>query len=339
MKENRTKSFVKTLRGIGRSAAAWAAGVTVVPGMLLGNYFFNLALNPRHASLDFSKPRAEKPEKENSGKAEIQPKSLFAGNPAAKTVSILSGDGLRLSGEYVPSEQPGDRWIITVHGYRGRHEDMGSPACAFHQMGFHVLAPDLRGHGKSEGTYVGMGWHDRLDLLKWIDYVLLLSPEAEIVLHGVSMGGAAVMMTAGEKLPPNVKAIVEDCGYSSVKDEFRHEMRYVFGMSPYPVLWFADLMTRIRAGYGFGQASAVRQLQKNHTVPMLFLHGEADRFVPFRMQQKCFDAAACPKERLSVPGAGHAESVAKDPRRVWGTLYSFLSRYVDGLKPYRPEND
>ena len=84
------------------------------------------------------------------------------------------------------------------------------------EMGFTVLMPGLRGHGESTGHYIGMGWHNRLDMLRWIDEIVRDDPEAEIVLFGISMGGATVMMTSGEALPPNVKVIVEDCGYTSV---------------------------------------------------------------------------------------------------------------------------
>ena len=81
-----------------------------------------------------------------------------------------------------------------------------------------------------------MGWHDRLDILKWIDFLTEEEPGCRIILYGVSMGGAAVMMAAGEELPDNVKIIVEDCGYSSVKEEMAHEARYLFRMPYFPLV-------------------------------------------------------------------------------------------------------
>ena len=87
-------------------------------------------------------------------------------------------------------------------------------------LGHERIAPDLRACGDSEGNFVGMGWLDRKDVLRWIDYIIQRDPDAEIVIHGISMGAATTMMTAGEDTPDNVKAFVEDCGYTSVWDVF-----------------------------------------------------------------------------------------------------------------------
>ena len=65
-----------------------------------------------------------------------------------------------------------------------------------------------------------MGWLDREDILRWIDFILADDPQAEIVVHGISMGAATTMMTAGEDTPENVKVFIEDCGYTSVWDVF-----------------------------------------------------------------------------------------------------------------------
>ena len=96
-------------------------------------------------------------------------------------------------------------------------------AQVYHDVyGMNVVLPDLRGHGKSEGTYVGYGYHDRLDLIIWIDRVLGIDPDAVIILHGISMGAATVMMATGEKLPSNIKACIEDAGFSTALEEFAH---------------------------------------------------------------------------------------------------------------------
>lgn len=164
----------------------------------------------------------------------------------------------------------------------------------FYEKGFHVLAPDLRGHGESDGEYIGMGWHDRLDILQWIEEVIELDPYAEIVLFGVSMGGATVMMTSGEDLPPNVKVIVEDCGYSSVSDVFVYQLDDLFGLPEFPVMNAANTITNIRAGFDLYEASAVEQVAKS-VKPILFIHGDQDTFVPYEMLEEVYAAAAVEK--------------------------------------------
>ncbi|NOU73800.1 alpha/beta fold hydrolase [Paenibacillus sp. LMG 31458] len=156
-------------------------------------------------------------------------------------------------------------------------------------LGFNVLIPDARGHGRSEGHYIGFGWPERKDYVQWIDKVIEhMGEQSKIVLHGVSMGGATVMMTSGEALPPNVKAIVEDCGYTTAKDQLAYQLKRMYRLPIFPLLHLTSLLTKLRAGYFFGEASALDQLQKSKT-PMLFIHGDADLFVPTDSDQVRYD--------------------------------------------------
>lgn len=195
-------------------------------------------------------------------------------------ISIVSMDGLRFQGCFFPQE--GHRYALLCHGYAGKPAHLAGIAKKFYETGFSVVLPFVRGHGPSQAPCYGMGWLDRLDLLRWIDRIVQDDPEAEILLYGVSMGGAAVMMAAGEDLPGNVKCIVEDCGYSSVWDEFSLQLKSLFHLPSFPLLPVADLVCRLRAGYGLREASAVEQLKKA-AVPMLFIHGDRDAFVPYAM--------------------------------------------------------
>ncbi len=241
-------------------------------------------------------------------------------------VELSRPDGVRAGTMF---SQTGHKYAILFHGYTGRRSDMAAYAKKFWDMGFSVLTPDAMAHGDSGGRYIGMGWLDRPDALGWIAYIVQADPAAEIVLHGVSMGGAEVMMVSGEDLPENVKCIVEDCGYSSVWDEFRLQLKNVFHMPPFPLLYAASAASKLRAGYSFGEASAVEQL-KRATVPMLFIHGEADTFVPFEMLDTVYEACASPvKEKLSVPMASHGAAADTDPDLYWDTVTGFVGKYVN----------
>ena len=192
-----------------------------------------------------------------------------------------------------------------------------------------------RGHELSEGRYIGMGWLDRRDLMRWISLIVQAGPHARIVLHGVSMGATEVMMTAGEPdLPGNVCAAIEDCGFALVWDQFADNAVSMYHL---PQRWMAmpalagmSLFSRRKAGYGFRQASSVAQLA-HVTVPMLFIHGTDDAFVDPRQLDR--NVAACSserKERLVVPGAGHAMSDSTDPERYWSTVDRFVSDALAG---------
>lgn len=242
-------------------------------------------------------------------------------------VSITSGDGLCLKGELFTHPTPTHRYVIELHGYTGKHQDVFCGAVFYAKWGFHVLTPDLRSHGKSEGKYIGMGWPDRKDMLRWINWIIRRDPSAEIVLSGVSMGAATVMMTVGEPLPANVVAAVADCGYTSVWDEFAHELKSLFHLPAFPIMHAASLCGRLRAGYGFKQASALRQIQKAK-VPVFFIHGDRDRFVPTEMVYPLFEACPAKKELLVVEGAGHGMSLFTDPEGYSKKLSAFLEQAV-----------
>ena len=243
----------------------------------------------------------------------------------AQDCFLVSADRLRLHAFLV--EAPGNDWAICLHGYTGRAQEMAGQARRFREMGFHVLAPDARAHGRSEGRYVGMGWPDRLDVLRWIDFILQLDPRARIGLYGVSMGAATALMTAGEDLPGQVHWVVADCAYTSAWDEFRHELKQGFHVPVFPFLYIADFFCRRRAKYGFREASALAQVKKCR-LPALFIHGEADDFVPYWMMDALYMGAPGEKERLSVPGAAHALSSQQAPDLYWQTVESFVRRHA-----------
>lgn len=244
-------------------------------------------------------------------------------NAEIEDQSILSDDGLRLAGEVYWTDRDSHLWLLGIHGYTSKKEDYRNLACVFAEKGYNILLPDMRAHGESEGKYIGMGWLDRKDVLGWIDRIIQLDPEAQIILHGTSMGGATVMMTAGEKLPENVKGIIEDCGYTSVWDIFADELDYLFGLPPFPVLYSASAVSKLQAGYSFGEASAVRQLEKA-SVPMLFIHGGNDNFVRTDMVYEVYAACPTEKEILVIDGAGHGEAYCMDPELYFDTVFGFI---------------
>lgn len=297
----------------------------------VGNYMVTYAIVRTEESTDVSPTSATSEEDSSTIDENMEwineQKEEWLASADSEEVSIESSDGLTLVGDVFTTDEDSHLWVIAVHGYKGDRDDMYNIASFYALEGYNVLTPDLRASGESEGTYIGMGWLDRYDLLLWIDYIIDLDPEAEIVLHGVSMGGATVMMVSGEDLPDNVVAIVEDCGYTSVWDIFSDELSYLFGLPEFPVLYVANIISGIRAGYTFSEASSLDQVA-NAEVPILFIHGSEDTFVVTDMVYEVYDACSSEKELLIVEGAGHGESYKLDPELYFDTVFSFLESYV-----------
>lgn len=239
-------------------------------------------------------------------------------------VYIMS-DSFRLHGKLFKNS--GTKYALVCHGYTSKAKHMAGFVNKFHTLGYNVLAVDARAHGDSEGTKIGMGWVERFDVIEWINYIISLEPDAQIILHGVSMGASTVLMASGEELPKNVKAIIADCGYTSEWDEFRQEAD-VLHIPWFPVLNASSAISKVRDGYDFKQASAVEQVKKSHT-PTLFIHGSEDELVPYGMLNELYSAANCEKEILTIQGAGHALSSSVAPELYWNTVENFLKKHLD----------
>lgn len=296
----------------------------------VGNYFYNLAINA-NTSKSFLNDSEHLGPGDTSGNTifnkERREAALKWSETAYTRRSLQSYDNLALNGYYFENENSNHRYAIVVHGYMSKALDMIVPIKRIFDEGYTILAPDCRGCGDSEGDYVGMGWHDRLDMVDWINTIVAQDPQAEIILYGVSMGGATVMMTAGEELPANVKAIVEDCGYTSADGIFTYQLKDLFGLPKFPVIQAASVVSKIRAGYWLGEASALDQVAKSVT-PMFFIHGDADAFVPFDMVHEVYEAATCPKELYVVPDAAHGYSATLAGEVYWGKVFDFVNQFV-----------
>ncbi|MGM0238954.1 alpha/beta hydrolase [Enterococcus sp. AZ103] len=245
-----------------------------------------------------------------------------------KKVYINSHDGLKLVGFQYLTESLSNRWAILIHGFDSQHQEMFDKAPFFQTLGFNLLLPDARAHGESDGKYIGFGWPEREDIKQWIDFILSQDADAEIILYGVSMGGATAMMTAGEKLPKQVVAVIEDCGYSSVAEELAYQLKQLFNLPAFPLIPTVSIINYFHQGWWLREASSTKQLAKTR-LPVLFIHGTEDRFVPFEMMQENYLATPTAKRVLTVEGAQHAKAGVTAGSVYWETVKEFLTENTD----------
>ncbi len=245
-----------------------------------------------------------------------------------KEIYLVSHDGIILHGYEFLNKRKCSNYCICLHGYSGCPEDNSGFAEAFLRMGFNVILPTMRGHGKSGGNYICMGYPERLDIAEFTDYIIKKEKDAKIVVYGISMGAAAAMMYAGEKLPENVKCIIEDCGYCSIHDELKYELSSVFHLPPYPLISIVDKRARKKLGFSIIKEGSCIDAVKRSKTPILFIHGDSDTFVPTKMVYKVYGAANCDKELLIIKGAGHAMSSCEDPKKYWATVENFIRNHM-----------
>ena len=249
---------------------------------------------------------------------------------ALRDTFVTMPTGERHHATYILAPRPTDRVALLVHGYEDNGMGMMHIASIYHHMGFNLLLPDLHAHGRSEGEAVQMGWLDRLDVMRWMAVADSLWGGTEgtaMVLHGISMGAATVMCVSGERLPDYVKCFVEDCGYTSVWDEFEHELDSQFHLPAFPLLYTTSLQCKLRYGWSFGEASPLRQVARCHK-PMLFIHGDRDTYVPFAMMQRLYDAKPEPKQMWIARGSIHAMSFRDHPLEYARRVRLFVDQYI-----------
>lgn len=246
--------------------------------------------------------------------------------------------GEQLHAIYVRAAQPTQRTAVIVHGYTDNAVRMLHIGYLYSRLlGYNILLPDLHAHGLSQGSAIQMGWLDRLDVLQWMETAdELFGREiggTQMVVHGISMGAATTMMVSGEvqhgiHQAPYVKCFVEDCGYTSVWDEFKGELKVRFHLPPFPLLHIASKLCDWEYGWNFRQASALEQVKKC-TLPMLFIHGDSDDFVPTWMVHPLYEAKPEPKELWLAPGPGHALSYKHNPEEYTARVKAFTEKYID----------
>ncbi|WP_370768233.1 alpha/beta hydrolase [Ruminococcus sp.] len=239
-------------------------------------------------------------------------------------VYIKSFDGLRLYGALL--ENYSDKIVICVHGFTGSgKKDFASLAQAYYKNGYNVLLVDNRAHGQSEGKYVGFGVLDRFDLRNWVKYVInRFGSNVQIFLHGISMGAATVLM-ASSIMPKNVRGIIADCGFTSVYEIFEYVLKRDYHLPKFPIIYLTNIMSKIRAGYGYKDVNTTAEIARSD-IPILFIHGENDEFVPLWMTMKNYSHCKAYKELFIVRESEHAESHYIDKKGYERRILRFIEK-------------
>ena len=246
---------------------------------------------------------------------------------------VVMQDGLRMHALYLGADDARGRTAVIVHGYKDAAAKFLQLARMYNRdLGYNVLMPDLHGHGLSEGEDIQMGWKDADDVLQWIGIAESLfrdaAYESQLVVHGVSMGAATTMNVSAKELPGYVRAFVEDCGFTSVWDEFSLQFKEMFGLPAFPLMHCTSLLCRMKYGWSFRDASPLESVSRCDK-PMLFIHGDRDTFVPFSMMQPLYDAKPEPKACWVAPGSDHARAYNDHPAEYTRVVRDFLADWVE----------
>lgn len=241
-------------------------------------------------------------------------------------VSITSFDGLKLVARMYINDMTKPVEIM-FHGYKGTgSRDFSGGLKMVLERGMNAIVVTERGHGISEGKCLSFGINERRDVLSWVNFAIeKFGSDVKIILCGISMGGATVMMASNLDLPKNVLGIVEDCGYTSPKEIIKRTMNKMH--YPSKILYpFTRLGGMIYGGFDLNSSSAIKSI-KECKLPVYFIHGMDDRFVPFEMGERLYNECNTKKWFHKVENAGHGLSFILD-REGYDKLFDEFLEYV-----------
>lgn len=264
-------------------------------------------------------------------RAEIENGKKWFQEQDKERIRMSAGDGVKLVAYYLPAAVESKKVLILMHGYRKDGlSDFAGLVRFYHEMGYHLLVPHQRSHGESEGDYICFGVKERYDLKQWTEYIVKrFEGECSIFLTGISMGGATVLMTAGLGLPKQVKGMIADCAFTSPWEMFECVLKRDCHLPVFPFLYVADRISRRKAGFGFKECSTISCMKTNQ-IPVLFIHGGKDDFVPMEMSSRNYDACAAKKKFLMIDRAAHGTSHLAEPEVYHSTVMEFMEKCENG---------
>jgi dipeptidyl aminopeptidase/acylaminoacyl peptidase len=243
-----------------------------------------------------------------------------------EAVAFSSRDGLTLRGWFIPAPEVRGT-VVFCHGHAGSMDPDVKYAPAFHERGYNVLMFDFRGHGRSEGQHVSMGYYERQDLLAAVDYLERRGIDRVGVL-GFSMGGAVAMATAPHS--EAIRAVVSDGGFARLSDTIAAGVRekglpgFLASLVGYLIVWLMGL----HLGCSPGEADPIRWVDKIAPRALFIIHGALDPFVAVEEARELHAAASEPKEIWIVPEAGHRQADRHHPEEYRHRVLAFFDQWL-----------
>lgn len=311
------KKSTKIMTACTISAAAVGAGLFLGMG-------FRAAFDGTYTGVKRRKPQPKWPE---PFAETLEAAEKWLSGQTTQQVEIVSHDGLRLVGHWLPADQP-KRIILMMHGFRSKWgKDFLGALEYFQQIGCSVLLAEQRAHGGSEGRYITFGVLERYDCLGWLDYIHnRFGDELPVYAEGISMGAATVLMAAGLGMPEFVHGIIADCGFTSPHEIIAHVMKHYLHLPKNPIVPVLSSISKRLCGVDLYEYSTQQALE-NNTVPVLFIHGADDKFVPMEMTLENYKVCKAEKELIIVEGAEHGMSYLVQTERCRQALCEFFEKY------------
>ena len=273
----------------------------------------------RHSSALFTLLFDSKGHEENYYKVRDEAAERLRNQPHIE-YTLRSAANDRLKGFYYPCGAKGKKIAFIIHGYRSEHaETAGMYYDYYRKRGIDVFCCDHTASGESHGTYIGFDILETKDCLLWLDFLRdKYGEDTQIILHGFSMGAATVMQMSSH-CPENVKFIIEDSGYRNAKASLKHQVGKMYN----PLRWINKMV----AGYDLNDSDVTKSL-KNSKIPMLFVHGQDDKLVPYENGPELYELYDGEKDCFFPKDTRHIESMYTSSEEYAKKIDGFVEKYI-----------
>ena len=251
-------------------------------------------------------------------------------------ITLKSFDGLNLTSTLIMNENPTNKFIVLVHGVSICYVGSLKYFDIFYKNGFNVLIVNQRRHGKSEGKYSTYGFYEKYDVNMWIEYLKSrFGNDIILGLHGESMGAGTVMETI--PLNDSIKFVIEDCGYSNFHELIGFQITHAYKNRLVrkilrPSLIFANFFMKTKAKFSMKKIVPI-DIVSSTSLPMMFIHGKEDYFVPWYMAVDLYKAKTKGyKELYLVEGAKHAEALEVNKILYEKKIMTFIEKALSLYK-------
>ena len=237
-------------------------------------------------------------------------------------IYITSFDKLKLHARLYLNPDS-NKVAVMCHGYRGTPcRDFSGGAVEMIKLGYNVILIDERAHGSSKGHSITFGVRETKDVVSWVNYVRnRFGENIELVLVGISMGGATVLM-ASDKV--GKAKIIADCPYSSPKIMLQQSVK-MMGL-PVPIFYpLVNLTSILFAHTNLNKLSAYDSI-KNTDNPILIIHGGSDSIVPNWISSDLYQEYPDKIQYELFDGADHGMSYLVDKARYQKVIKDFLNK-------------
>lgn len=232
---------------------------------------------------------------------------------------IKSFDGYELHSILIKNS--GNKFVIITHGHTSTKYASVKYANIFYKLGFNVLIYDLRHHGENKRCFCSMGNLESKDIIAVADYLRgRFGEDIEIGLQGESLGASSSLMALG--LDDRFSFCVEDCGFSDLHNLIQFQMKVKYNLPKF-ILYTAELLAIILYKDDIRKIKPIESVKRTST-PILFIHGGADKYIPFDMCSDMYDVCGSKKEIVMFEGAGHAQSYQTNPEKYFNTVLDFI---------------